>query len=312
MNRNFFKKIFFVLLWLVLVYKITYRDGGTDYLSYTSRFIQIRKYGLDYFNYYSREPLFSAIGLFAKDKYMFFFLIGGTALLFKLGSILRYSLYPVLSLLFYYLSFFQSDELGRIRIGLATAIVLYNIKLLQRKKFVGVVLITSLIHQTTLLYLLPYMFRKIKLKKKTYWLILVLSILIGNINLMKYFDYILILAQRIPGFRAVTAIYIGSNLEKVGLSLIMLPKIFFISMLLYNKDKLERYQYFKNLFTVYYIGILIYFGFNSIRSIATRGSEVLLCCEFLLLPYLIKVGKNQYEKIFIILLLVGYYLYIFI
>ncbi|MGL5902369.1 MAG: EpsG family protein, partial [Cetobacterium sp.] len=238
------------------------------------------------------------------------------SLYFKMKAINKYSSMLGLSFYIYYTTSFIYDEMGRIRIGLATAIAYYyffKIEEKQNKIYILIVIFLGItIHSSIFFMLILPFFYKLKLNRKVLASILLISILIGFLFTPKTIAYIMIYIKKmsIPGVSNsnLTNLYeaIPRKISMRDLFLLIVgSKIIYDYTDIKNKEK-----YFKVIALNYYLGILIFFLFRNILILSTRGSEVMLASEFLLIPYLIK-NLKKIEKLLAIILIVLYYGYLY-
>lgn len=299
------KKIIFIFMMVAifLVYKATFRESGIDYESYIRNYNEVQLLGFDFFKR-RIEPLFKLILYVSPNFRVAFFIVAFIAICLKLKGIVDYSLYPFISLVFYYYSYYYSDDMGRIRIGIASAIMLFAIRYLEQKKFLIYITIAILLHKSTITYIILYFFYKLNLNKKQYIILFFISFILSVIDM----SVIRVILSKIPYLNSTIIEYMAI-FQKVGFTLYMLPKILFM-ILFFSKFKyLSKFKYFRKLYSIYFLGNFIYFTFSSIQSFATRGSETLLCVEFIILPYLIKAFKDKIIRFLIFIILIIYYTY---
>ncbi len=294
----------FTIIGIFLIYHATFRESGIDYESYIRNYEEVQTIGFELFKR-RMEPLFKLILYISPHFRVAFFLVAFIAVYFKLKGIIEYSLYPFISLVFYYYTYYNFDDMGRIRIGLASAIMIISIKYLDDRKFLFYMIIAFFIHKSAITYIILYFFYKLNLDRKKYALFLLLAILLSiiDISLLKG------ILNKIPYLNSTVIEYMN-ELKKIGFSLYMIPKLFFMSLFILRFETLSKYSYFKKLFAIYFLGNFIYFTFNSIEGFASRGSETLLCVEFLVLPYLLKSYKDKTIKVILFISLIAYYSYI--
>lgn len=301
---NEFKKLLFLIIGLLCVYKIANRVTGTDIGSYIEIYNDIKVYGLEYLN--SRiEPLFVLLFFLSPSRIIAFGVVGAIAIYFKFKSILNLSYYPFLSLLYYLMYFFNKDELGRVRIGIAIAIIMYATIYMGEKKYLFFLLIAFLFHKSIMLYFIVFILYKKNLKLREIKIIFFSSLIFYFMD----FSKLMYLLTYIPYINTTIILYL-SEIKRIGFSPIMISKIFFMMIFLFYYKKLCYYKYFKKIFLIYLVGNFIYFSFNSIPIIATRGSEIFTCVEFILLPYLLKISNRLYVKTYTFFIMTSYYLYI--
>lgn len=294
----------FMIIGIFLIYKATFRESGIDYESYIRNYEEIQTSSFEFFKR-RMEPIFKLILYISFNFRVAFFIVAFTAIYLKLKGIIEYSLYPFLSLVFYYYTYYAFDDMGRIRIGLASAIMIISIKYLNNKKFLFYMIIAFFIHKSAILYIVLYFFYKLNLNTKQYMSLFFISLILSIIDI----SLIKGILNKIPYLNSTIIDYMN-EFKKIGFSLYMIPKIFFTLLFILRFETLSKYIYFKKLFTIYFLVNFIYFSFNSIEGFASRGSEALLCVEFLVLPYLLKSYKDKIIKLMIFIVLVAYYFYI--
>ena len=299
-------KILFVILGFLLIYVIATRNTGIDFSSYIRIYKVSQTLGLEYFKV-RIEPLFLLVFLLCPTQIFAFGAIGAISIFFKLNSILKYSYYPFLSLMYYIMSFFIKDDMGRVRAGVASAIMIYATKYLGGKKYLLFILVAFLFHKSIILYFIVYILYKRKLSKNKLELIFLFSILLSFINFSKLIYYF----SFIPYINTTASLYL-SRIEKIYFSPIMIVKCFYMFLFFLYYKKLCCYEYFNKVFLIYLVGNMIYFSFNSIDIIATRGSEIFTCIEFILLPYLLKISNKYITKTIIFGGITAYYIYILV
>lgn len=304
LNKKKSINFIFGLISIFLIYKIAYRTTGIDYDAYVRIYNAIQVGGVTFLK--SRiEPLFVIFFLISPTRIIAFGLIGAISVFFKLKSILTYSYYPILSLFLYYILFFYIDDMGRVRAGIASAIMIYAIKYLGKKRYLLFLLIAFSFHKSMLLYIIIYILYKVKLTKKKMVYIFIISLVFSLID----FSKIIYFMSLLPHIGSTASLYLFST-KRIGFSPIMIVKVFYLCLFFLNYEKLRYYKYFNELFLIYLIGNSIYFCFNSVIIIVTRGSEIFTCIEFILLPYLLKITNVKIYKIFILFCIISYFLYI--
>lgn len=299
-NSKIKKSVFFIL-GLLLIYKAGTRIDGIDYDSYSLIYNKIQNNILDKST--RLEPIFRLLFSISPKKIIAFSLIATISIFLKLNSILKYSVFPFLSLVLYYYSFYYSDDMGRIRVGFAVAILAYGIRYLNNnKKFLLILFLGILCHKSVILYLIPFLLNKINLNEKKISCLIIFSVVLGLINLVPIVEYI----SKINYFSSTISLYYRIN-EKIGFSSVMLFKLINVILFSWNYKKLISYRYFKENFICFLSGVCTYFSFNSFAIIATRGSEVFTGIEFIILPFLLKItDKILFKYLILIYLILAY------
>ena len=159
-------KILFIMIGLLLIYKISTRTTGIDFSSYVKIYERTQELDLKSFSL-RIEPLFLLMFLLSPTQVFAFGIIGTISLYFKLNSILKFSYYPFLSLIYYIMFFFIKDDMGRIRAGVASAIMIYATKYLESRKYLLFIFIAFLFHRSIILYFIVYILYNRNLSQKS-------------------------------------------------------------------------------------------------------------------------------------------------
>ena len=91
----------FTIIGIFLIYHATFRESGIDYESYIRNYEEVQTIGFELFKR-RMEPLFKLILYISPHFRVAFFLVAFIAVYFKLKGIIEYSLYPFISLVFYF------------------------------------------------------------------------------------------------------------------------------------------------------------------------------------------------------------------
>jgi hypothetical protein len=223
-------------------------------------------------------------------------------LIFAIAAIAfyKFSPYPLFSLfLFFCISYVDNP----IRQAIAASIFLLTIDFIYQKKgiyyFIMVIVATSF-HFTALLMIPIYFIARIKLAINKYVIIFLCSFIIGQvINFSVIIDSLFMLFGKLG--------YVGGG-ERIGLTLGMMLQVVIFSITLYYLYFSQNNQY-RIVFNIYFIGLVMYFLFNSVPVVATRGSDFLTIFQVITIPYVIELSKNRYNRIafsLLSLLLFGY------
>lgn len=300
--------VWFTFLWIFGGFRW---NTGYDFQSYMNDYNLIK---LGYNT--GREYLMTKIAQISPNYSIYLLVILFLSLYFKARAIRKYSPLMGLSVFIYSVTTYIYDDLGRIRIGLATSIAYYFLyKIVEKKSFIYIILILALgitVHSSILLILIIPFIYKLKFNRKLLISILVISIICGFLltpkiisNFLRSLKYLNI---PIISNSNLTSLYEAIP-RKISIRDLFL--IFISSLLIYKYTYLQdKYLYFKIIFLNYFWGVIIFFLFRNIIIISTRGSEVMLASEFLLIPYLVRDLK-QINKIIAITIIAIYsgYLY---
>lgn len=221
----------------------------------------------------------------------YFTIIALATLIFYYKSISKFSLYPLISILVYYVRFLPFREMNQIRGALAIAIIIHALIFLangNRRRFIIIVLLTSLIHFSSLI-VLPFAFiYNIKLSIKRLIRLIIISYFAGA-----FFMYglrsVLLGTENI-----VMLTYIGDS----GLG-ITNPMVYYqVSLCLifaWKHEILERIQpYYRLILNAYVYSTVILLLCMGLGVIGGRLSTIFATCEIFILPALIKIFRQRY------------------
>ena len=309
-NKKSIKIFMLTIANIYLVIIAGFRIGiGADYYQYLNLYKRVT---LEHST--RMEPFITSLIIITPNFRLFLLSFAILSISIKLYLIKKYSPYIFISLFMYITFFFIKNDMSVIRIGLANGIAFYSLHFLSEKKYlkyVAIIILSTLVQRTTIIYLLLIPIWKIDWDKKKMFSLLLLSFSIGMININSILKKIFF---RIPWVLKNYNYYYESSKgysEKIGLTLGMVPIFFFTVVFIINYKKLtQKYKYFRVLFLSYFTGANIYFLFNSFSIVATRGSEIFTCVYYFLFPYLLGTTKKKSNKIVIIIILILYSLYL--
>ena len=148
------------------------------------------------------EPGFMAIVVLF--RYMFIYNYGVAIMLFfafssitlKVISFDKFAINPFLAILFYFSNYYVLHEMTQIRVGFASALFLISLIYLLKgnhTKFILLILLATLFHYTSILYLLILLFNKNSLNKYLYTGFIILAIIFAFyplplLNVVSIFD----------------------------------------------------------------------------------------------------------------------------
>ncbi|MBA5794007.1 EpsG family protein [Flavobacterium sp. xlx-214] len=317
--------VFFLLLDLFFLEKKKVLLGSVISFFILTLFAGLRIHvGYDYDNYYEMfslikmgedifvEPLFyyfiKFIQLLKLDYLSFIFLIAFLSIGLKYKFLIKYSVFPSLSILVYYSRIYLNTDFGQIRQGLALGIVLFSYPYILNRKFYKytlIVLLAALIHAAAGLFFPIYFLANKKIKKKVILTTIFVALLIATVDLK---DLLLQIFETIlPAGLAFKLFYYSSTEESLGItfSVILRLLIILFTIAFYWKT-IEEDEKFRVVFNIYYIGYLFYLIFNSLPQLGGRGSIYFQQFELLLLPFLYVYNKNKAVKPLFIAFLIFY------
>ena len=177
-------------------------------------------------------------------------------------------------------------------------IFIYSLKYILNRDFLKILLITilsALIHTSGILIMLAYYVASIKFKNR---ISIILSILI-SIGIWKTglgemaFEFIAIQFQPIvPNlYMYVKLFFYEHNFLQI------LQRILLLIPLIYYYDLLSDNDKYVKLFSIYLIGVIIYFSFGFFGLFITRINMFFRILEIILIPILYQRLKNNNQKL---------------
>ncbi|MGA2914921.1 MAG: EpsG family protein [Sedimentisphaerales bacterium] len=284
-------------------------DTSDDGKSYISVFLEVPdvltwlgghfKYS---YNILQMEPFYillcSVIKLFTYNYIWLFLIMAAIAVLVNAYNYFKYSPYVILTLILYFSHPFLYKEMGSIRTGLASAILLFSIGFIYRKKllqFSAVTAAASLFHFAAFPFFLSYFVNLFDFKKKTLYIILAIAFLIGLIGISSWMIQYLPPTGEIS--QKILAYYEAEQYSaSLGVFDITNIKLLFFSILLiYFKDTLQsRYPFFKVMLYIYLTGTVWRIAFNDFGIFAARIATFFIIVEVILLPMLVTVIRTRF------------------
>lgn len=277
---------------------------GKDYYSYQAIFHFVRNFS-DY-NYL--EPGFRFIISFVKlmgisEKFLFF-IFAFISLFFLFIGIRKNSHSPVLSAFIFLLVFYIGYTFNAMRQGVVMSIFIFILDDIEKRKLKKVTFFTILgmtMHYSAVFILVGYFFNKIKITRKKYILMTILLfgiILTSNL----WADIITGLA---PGVVKAKLNLYSENFELgVDFISIMQRLLLLTPFLIYYPKLSENNEKFQGIFKLYFLGFVLYSIFSFQDTFATRVNMLFRILEIILLPYLLSININKFEKTMILFLIV--------
>lgn len=249
------------------------------------------------YNLLQIEPFFvllcSIIKLFTYNYLWLFLIAAAISVFINAYNYFKYSPYVILSLILYFSHPFLYKEMGSIRTGIASAILLFTIGFIYRKKllqFSAVTLAASLFHFGALPFFLSYFANLLNFKKKTLYIILAAAILIGLIGISP------LMIRLLPATGEISQkilVYYETEQYSASLGVFDITNVklmFFSILLIFFKDKLQsRYPIFNILLFIYLVGTVWRVVFNDFGIFAARIATFFAIVEIILLPMLVTV-----------------------
>ena len=227
----------------------------------------------------------------------------------------RYHQYFLISLLIFY-SYYIGD-IFPIRQSLALSIILFSGKFLIDRKlvpFLVCVYIATLIHASSFVFFVAYPLAVVNIKTKTAVIILLLSAVGGYIlttlNAFEFLGKIPFLAEDAQERLDIYSSMAARGLDTTGGSQYVDPKTSFITglirkivvlipLVIFRKQLAEKYQHFNILFNLIIFGAVFYFTLGSLMQVLKRGASYFDFFEVLVIPMLIFISNNKWQRTFI-------------
>ncbi len=295
-------------------------DTSDDGAKYVSTFLEVPdvftwltgNYHYSY-SYLQMEPLYillgSVIRLFTNDYVWLFLIIAAIAVLGNAYNYFKYSPYVMLTLILYFSHSFLYKEMVSIRTGLASAIAIFSIDYIYRKKlskFCGVMAAASLIHIAAAPLSFCYLFNYTEFRKKTLYIILGSAVVVGFIGVSP------LLIQYLPNSGEISRkILEYYESERYGMALgpfdiTNVKLLFFSIILIYFMDSLQsRCPQYKIMLYIYLAGTVWRIVFNDFGIFAARIATFFTITEVILLPYLV-IALKQKKLVYISLIIYAF------
>lgn len=233
----------------------------------------------------------------------------------------RYGEYFLISLLIFYC--YYIGDIFPIRQSLALSITLFSGKYILEKKlvpFLICVFIATLIHNSSIVFLIAYPIAFVNLKTSTAFFVLISSAIIGYVLVsLNSFEWL----TKIPGLTGDAQdkleVYSqiaaqggdttgGSNVDpKVSFITGLIRKIVVLVPLVYFRKQLaEKYEHFNVFFNLIVFGAVFYFILGSLVQVLKRGASYFDFFEVLVIPMFIFLGETKWQRI-IIYIIVAFY-----
>lgn len=241
-------------------------------------------YGFLGFNIYILFLTFAAIGVLF--KFSFFKNASGNLLFVTLVS--------------YVSAFYISCEMGAIRFGAGIGFILYNVFNIENKRFksfIFIALIGSLFHASVLLTIPLYYLRwKVTLRNALVSLFFI-SIFIGLIDFEAFFDFLF--ETYFPN-AIILVKYSTYFHEPAFITPVLIKRVLFFFVLCFFFKELEQKQkWFRTMFLMYSLSIIVFFMFRANHTAASRLSFLFSSVEPVLFSSFLLLTNNKKIKLFI-------------
>jgi hypothetical protein len=314
--RNY---IFLVFITFLIIFAGIRWETGTDWKPYFEFFnnitdTKIYKFEVGY-------ELLSNFISYITSYFNFLLLIISLITMFFVGkTLLKWSTYPLLSLLYFFSTYYINLNMGAMRQGIAIALIFFSASFLlnnNKKKFIILVLIATAFHYSAIIFLLAIFIPENRISRSSAIIIVVLCVLFGFYpviqNLMLYFkDF-----SFLPAYIKEKLLYYGNDLIKnksmdysTHIMISYLRRFILLFIFFVFRPKLEKinpsYNFFLNL---YFLSCCLYFLVYPTMTEMNRITMYFGIFEIVLVPLCIDISKDKNIKI-ILYLFFGLYCFL--
>jgi len=306
---------FIILSFLLFLLSFLRWETGTDWEPYITFFNSSDEWFIEG----DFEWGFARFNEFVKiyfDNYTFFlFLLGTIIFCLQSAAILKFSPYPILSLLVLWSTIF--GNVFFVRQTVATIFLFFSIRYIQEKKFwsfLAMIFLAMLFHRTSIVFILAWWIYKLRLKPITLIIYVAISLSL-SVLLGKLFESLGefaggVVQQKIDLYLSDSENSFGSKTsvaEIVAKGII--NKIFIFGIVTSMLGKItDKEPEFRGYFNLYWAGIVIYFSVVSISIVLVRFALVYDMVLIIIIPFVLKYTENPYGRFFMFLMFVFYLL----
>jgi len=250
------------------------------------------------------------------DNYtVLLFILAIILFFFQSTALLKFSPYPVTSLLFLWSISFAN--IFFVRQSIATAILFFSIKYIRERKLFNFLLclfVAMLFHRTSLIFLLAWWIYPLKIRP------IIMMIGIGfSLILTVFLSELMLSLGSVFGGMAQSKIqfYIENGEDAFGVEIPMaqiifkgfINKIFIFILSLYFLIVIEKREIeFRGYLNLYWVGILIYFSTISISVALVRLSFAYDMCSVVMVPIILKNIQRKDLRFAMFLIFIIYFL----
>ncbi len=293
--------LFSSILWFLAAFR--YETGG-DWTSYTDSFketegiFKVLNQIAPNFSENYMEIGYKLVASFYKQlganiQYVFFTIATINSLLLY-SVLIKYSEYPILSLVIYYCTLYFSLDFVAVRQALAVMIFFVSIKYILKKSFVKYflcILLGALFHRSILLLLPLYFILSKQTSRKTSLCFFLFSIVIYSFNLNWIKETLLSVSKFVGGAEGkIIEMYVTSPTYGVSrvLSIGTIINVILFTIYFFNYNQMAKNRYFKIFFNLFLANIFVYFICFEVIEFANRLRYYFLISNVILLPCLLK------------------------
>jgi len=293
-------RIFFWLSILLILFDGLRWESGTDWDNYYQYFVNCLQGDNSHFEI--GYLVFNRVIRTLTSSYTIFLLVHAFVLYLCLGLFLKKnSLAPIFSLALYFVLFVSYQGMNRQFLAVCFCLLAFNF-LVEGKKsiFIILVLIGGLFHVTSFVFLLGLFFKN-QYKNRTYIVIILGAIIIGNLGFVKS---VIDMGVGSLGLRVSLLLDFYSLQEQISQSLLgvlfayIRRLICLVPMLFYmNRNRLP--QSILLAFNYYFIGFIVYILFNGtvLQVMVSRGNVYFMIFECILIPFMMYVYQKKIPRV---------------
>lgn len=315
-NKN---KKMFIAIFLMIIYIIIsgLRWNNTDWIVYYPFFMN--NYSLDDF-WYGNIPIDKGFGLinfivkFFTDEYsILLFILAIIIIGLKINFILKFSMFPLLSILFWFGTYM--GDIFFVRQALAVSITLVAFRYIVKRQFLYFIfwtLIASTIQISVIPFILAYFIFHLKIKIRYLILGIISSIIVGrllDISFLLNINGILNIMPDADRLNEKLDLYMNIGTDDGGFLLLgYIRRLLFLPIELWAITKLEKIDNkYRGCINLIIVGYMLYFLLGNVSpTIATRISTAFYFYEVITIPAIFLLVKKINIKLVLFFILVIY------
>lgn len=281
-------------------------ETGTDWGSYYSYFTYSSNLGSSS----DFEPLFRFINILAYNvsgDYTFcLFILSSILFYFQTKGIYKMSAYPLTSL--FMIVGIQFANVNYVRQWVAAMILFYSVYYIRQRRllpYLFLVVMASLLHRTSLIFLFAWWVYHLRLKKSTMVILMCICVVFSSF-ISTLFDSIGGVFGEVIQHKLSVYMDDFDGTEGTGFSSFVtilkgvLNKCVIFFVVLFFIDKItKKYPYVRGYFNLYWFGIILYFSLVGISTVFVRFSYAYDIVLVVLFPYIFSVIKKNSNRVFI-------------
>jgi hypothetical protein len=283
---------------------------------------------LSQFNFLSFEPFYWLVVyinqmLFNGSWTSFLLFFSATYVILSVYLIKRYSISPVMSFIIFMLLFYPNFGLIQIRNGVSIAFgwwAFFDLLESKKWKFIIKIIIATLFHYASIVFLLVLLLDKNHINKKFYLLLPLIGFLLGQyVFNVEFYQFIINYLPNFLKFKAqgyLDLVIYGPQEHKLNqINLLNMYSLFNIMVYYLGLMISSNDRYFIILEKILAFAIFSFFSFKNVPVFSFRISNVFYTFIVFLIPYILKNFKKEekylvYYSLILILILLFWNIYI--